>query len=291
LLAGSLRRRISGCKLHFHIVEDNRPKRAAPRSRDGAQTIHRTAALLREIAAARGGGASLQGLAAATGLVPSTAHRMLQALVDEDLLAKDAASRAYRPGPLLYELGLAASPRLDLRRLCRPALERLAEATGDSAYLTIRSGGDALCLDRCEGGFPIKALPLEIGNRRPLGVGAGALAVLAAMTPPEGDNAVAANAGRYPRYRLTAERVQEELEAARRRGHAVTTGRFVARYRGVAVPFGGGNVPAASLCIVAISERLKPERLARVVAFLNREASGLAVLLARQPHPEPTGDW
>lgn len=287
----TVQRTVSRCKPRFHIVEDNRPKRAAPRSRDGAQTIHRTAALLREIAAARSGGASLQGLAAATGLVPSTAHRMLQALVEEDLLAKDAASRAYRPGPLLYELGLAASPRLDLRRLRQPSLARLAEATGDSAYLTIRSGEDALCLDRCEGSFPIKALPLEIGNRRPLGVGAGALAVLAAMTPAEGDAAIAANAARYPRYRLTPERVREELEASRRRGHAVTTGRFVARYRGIAVPFGGGNLPAASLCIVAISERLKPERLERVAALLARECRALGALLARETHPEPAGDW
>ncbi|WP_421991824.1 IclR family transcriptional regulator [Roseococcus sp.] len=262
-----------------------------PRSRDGAQTIHRTAALLREIAAARGGGAPLNRLAAATGLAPSTAHRMLQALVDEELLAKDPASRTYRPGPLLYELGLAAAPQLDLRKLCQPSLQRLAEGTGDTAYLTIRSGGDALSLDRCEGSFPIKALPLDIGNRRPLGVGAGALAVIAAMPRAEGDAAVAANAARYPRYRLTAERVARELEATRARGHAVSTGRFVARYRGVAVPFGGGEVPAASLCIIAISERLKPERQDRILALLVREAATLTALLATQPPPEPTGHW
>ncbi|TCH98774.1 IclR family transcriptional regulator [Roseococcus sp. SYP-B2431] len=262
-----------------------------PRARDGAQTIHRTAALLREIAAARGGGASLNKLAAATGLASSTAHRMLQALVDEDLLAKDLANRAYRPGPLLYELGLAAAPRLDLRKLCQPSLQRLADASGDTAYLTIRSGGDALSLDRCEGSFPIKALPLDIGNRRPLGVGAGALAVLAALTPPEAEEAILANAARYPRYRLTAERVARELEASRTRGHAVSTGRFVARYRGVAVPLRGGDVPAASLAIVAISERLKPERQDRILALLAREATAIADLLACQPHPEPTGHW
>jgi DNA-binding IclR family transcriptional regulator len=263
----------------------------APRFRDGAQTIHRTAALLREIAAARGGGASLNTLASTTGLASSTAHRILQALVGEELLAKDPVNRTYRPGPLLYELGLAASPRLDLRKICQPTLQRLAEATGDTAYLTIRSGGDALSLDRCEGSFPIKALPLEVGNRRPLGVGAGALAVIAAMPGTEGEEAIAANAARYPRYRLTAERVLRELEATRGRGYAVSTGRFVARYRGVAAPFGGGEVPAASLCIIAISERLTPKRQDRIAALLIREAAALNSLLARQPPPEPTGHW
>ncbi|MBS7810424.1 IclR family transcriptional regulator [Roseococcus pinisoli] len=263
----------------------------APRYRDGAQSIHRTAALLREIAAARGGGASLSKLSAATGLVPSTVHRMLQALVDEELLAKDPATRTYRAGPLLYELGLAAAPRLDLRKICAPVLQRIAEATGDSVYLTVRSGDDALTLDRREGSFPIKALPQEIGNRRPLGVGAGALAVLAALPAPEGEALVIANAARYGRYRLTAERVGTELAAARERGHTVSTGRFVARYRGVAVPFGGLETPAASLCVIAISERLKPERIERVAELLHREVAAIGTLLADQAPPEPTGHW
>ena len=270
-------------------MDSDSPK--PPRGRDGAQSIHRTAALLREIAAHRGGGASLSKLAAATGLVPSTVHRMLQALVGEDLLSKDPANRSYRAGPLLYELGLAAVPRVDLRRICGPSLARLAEATGDTAYLTVRSGEDALTLDRQEGSFPIKALPLDIGNRRPLGVGSGALAVLAALPPEEGNALVQANAARYGRYRLTSERVAQELETARERGHAVSTGRFVARYRGVAVPFGGVGAPAASLAIVAISERLKPERIERIAELLRREATASARLLAEQPPPEPTGHW
>lgn len=257
---------------------------AAPLPRDGAQTIHRVAALLREIVAARGQGASLGALAAATGLARPTAHRMLQALVAEQMLAQEVAERTYRPGPLLYELGLAAAPRLDLRALCRQSLERLAEQSGDSAYLTIRSGPDALCLDRCEGGFPIKALPLEIGNRRPLGVGAGALAVLAGLPAAEAEAALAGNAARYPRYRLTETRVREALAQARRDRFSVSTGRFVARYRGVAVPVplpALRGLPAASLSVVAISERLAPPRLERVARLLLREAAALAAILAR----------
>ncbi|MGX9964117.1 IclR family transcriptional regulator [Roseomonas sp. F4] len=261
---------------------DLRQAGASAPPRDGAQTIHRVAALLREIVAARGQAASLGALAAATGLARPTAHRMLQALVAEQMLAQEASARSYRPGPLLYELGLAAAPRLDLRALCRPSLERLAEQSGDSAYLTIRSGEDALCLDRCEGGFPIKALPLEIGNRRPLGVGAGALAVLAALPAEEAEAALARNAARFPRYRLTDARVREALEQARRDRYSVSTGRFVARYRGVAVPVPQHRgLPAASLSIVAISERLAPPRLERVARLLLREATALAALLAR----------
>ena len=256
--------------------------------RDGAQAVHRVAALLRETAAARGEGVPLHALAAATGLTPPTAHRLLQALVQENLVARDEATRSYRPGPLLYELGLAAAPVTDLRRLCQPTLLRVAAGSGDSTYLTVRSGLDALCLDRREGGFPIKAVPLDVGNRRPLGVGAGAVAVLAAMPAAEAEAAIAANAARYPRYRLTADQVRVMLDAARRYGFSVSTGRFVARYRGVAVPVAAHGL-AASIAVTAISERLTPPRLKRVAQFLQREARTLAALLARST-PDPAGD-
>jgi DNA-binding IclR family transcriptional regulator len=127
------------------------------------------------------------------------------------------ATRTYRLGPLLYEFGLAAAPRVDARRLCGPTLDRLAAAAGDAAYLNCRSGNDALCLDRREGTFEVQALPVDVGNRRPLGVGSGALAVLASLPSAEVDAVIEANAGRYRRHGLTAERVHAYVEATRAR--------------------------------------------------------------------------
>jgi len=89
--------------------------------RDGSQAIRRAVTLVREVSASRGG-ASLTDLAAAAGLTQPTAHRVLRALVDEGLLTKHPATCRYTLGPLLFELGLAASPRIDLRPLARPAL-------------------------------------------------------------------------------------------------------------------------------------------------------------------------
>ena len=253
-------------------------------SADGARVVRRAISLLREVSAARGNGATLKMLADSAGLPQPTAHRLLKVLQAEGLLERDAASRAYRLGSLLYEFGLAAVPRVDARRLCAGTLERITRAVGDTTYLNSRSGNDALCLDRREGSFEIHALPIEIGNRRPLGVGAGALAVLASLPSTEADAVIEANARRYRRHGLTAERIRIYVEATRARGFAITSGRIVAQYRGVAIAVGNGigGVPA-SLSVVAVAERLDPRRVEQVARILIREEKSLREMLAIAP--------
>ena len=241
------------------------------------------------MSASRGNGATLTSLADAAGLPQPTAHRLLKSLIGEGLLERDPAARTYRLGPLLYGFGLAAAPRVDARRLCGPTLDRLA-AAGDTAYLRCRSGHDALCLDRREGIFEVHALPVDAGKRRPLGVGSGALAVLASLPSAEVDAVIEANAGRYRRHGLTAERVRFYVGATRARGFAVTSGRIVASYRGVAVAIGNGvgGLPAA-LSVIAIAERLDVRRIEQVARILMRKERALRAILASEPTSQQKG--
>ena len=73
---------------------------------------------------------------------------------------------------------------------------RIAERTGDTVFLNVRSGPDVLCIDRKEGTFPIKTLIIEVGNRRPLGVGAGGIALLMPLPDEELERVVSANEAR-----------------------------------------------------------------------------------------------
>jgi IclR family acetate operon transcriptional repressor len=52
----------------------------------------------------------------------STAHRLLNMLVHRQFAVHDPASRAYRPGPRLAEIGLTAVGTLDVRTRMRPYL-------------------------------------------------------------------------------------------------------------------------------------------------------------------------
>src|SRR5687768_5800755 len=187
----------------------------------GTQSIERALTLLREIAAHNRGGSRLLDLATRTGLQRPTVHRMLKCLATESMVQQDADSHRYFLGPMVFELGLTATPRFNLRETCHPALTRIAEATGDTVFLTQRSGLDSVCLDRREGTFPIKTFTLEIGMRRPLGVGTGSLAILSALSEDEVRHVIASNAPRLPEYGLSPASLLAQVKSAQKRGYAV----------------------------------------------------------------------
>lgn len=249
----------------------------------GTQAIHRAIALLKQVATQHAGGVRLQGLCEEVGLGMPTAHRIMRSLVAEGLVAKDAEG-LYRLGPLTYELGLAAATRLDIRRLCAPSLERLAANSGDTVFLSVRSGLDAVCIDRQEGQYPIKALPLDIGTRRPLGAGANALALLLPLPPEQAHEIIQANTRRFAQFGLQPENIAQMLQQARKLGYLLSDGVVVKGYRGLAVPcVGPDGHPLASLTIAAISTRLGRTRLPELVTLLQREAQRVLLVL-RQAH-------
>ncbi len=155
---------------------------AAARDADpvgGAQSIFRVLRILKYVGAAPARGVGLTDVARDLGLTPPTAHRMLSALLQEGFLALNPKLKTYSLGRESYILGLAAESRHGIKAIAESAVLRLAESTGDTSFLSVRSGHEAVCVDRKTGDFPIKILTLEVGHRRPLGVGAGSLALLA----------------------------------------------------------------------------------------------------------------
>ena len=163
-----------------------------PASSGGTQAVARAAALLREIAA-QPQGSSLADLALRLALERPTAYRILQRLVLEGLVLQDPTSKAYTLGPLLYELGLAAKAPPYFQALAREALSEVARSSGDTVFALVSSGRDSLCIDRQEGDYPIKALLMSPGRRRPLGAGSGSLALLSAMPPDKAQEILQAN--------------------------------------------------------------------------------------------------
>jgi DNA-binding IclR family transcriptional regulator len=189
-----------------------------------AQTVGRAIELLRLIASSQARHLRLIDIAEMAGLDKSTAHRLLQRLVQERMLVRDPGLRGYRLGPLLYELGLAALPASNLREVSQSALQVLARSTGDMAFLVARSGFETVCLDRIAGNFAIQTMTQGVGDRHPLGVGAGGLAILAALNDGEQKIVTRAVSAQLRRYRLTDRLLRERVAMARERGSAVDEG-------------------------------------------------------------------
>jgi DNA-binding IclR family transcriptional regulator len=248
---------------------------AAAAAGSGLQSIYRSALVLRELAAADRMGLRLTDIARRTGLGPPTVHRILKRLVVEGFVTQRRHSRVYSLGPLVYELGLAAATQYDIRAECQSVMETLAQSTGDTVFLNVRSGNDAVCIERKEGWYPIKTLIHEIGSRRPLGVGAGGLALMFSLSEEEVREVMAANAHKIASYgHLTAEKVYELYRLSRSLGYGLTEELTEAGVSAVAIPVTLDEGRAyAALSIIAITSRMHETRRRELVALLREKAA------------------
>jgi DNA-binding IclR family transcriptional regulator len=157
------------------------------------------------------------------GVARSTAHRLLTALRRRGFVMQDRPNGAYRPGPVLYEIGLGAVSRIDIVRVARPVLEQLREETQETASLAVLEGPMIRFVDCAESPRSVR-----VGNRtgvvRPAHASAVGKAILAGLPDAELDR-------RYPGPELppatTSAAVTEtavlraELAEIRARGYAL----------------------------------------------------------------------
>lgn len=210
-----------------------------------------------------------------------TAHRMVSCMLEEQMLEPAGDPKRYRLGSAVFQLGLAATPYFSLRELCDDALERLAQQSGDTVFLAVRSAKNSVILDRREGGFQIKALPLEVGAQRPLGIGAGGLAILAALPEREAAKIMALNAHRLAFHgAIDAPRLAAMVRDTRERSYALDVGNAFPEVTGVGLPILTAGVPVAAISIAAISSRITDERVASYVTLLRGEVERIEGLLA-----------
>ncbi len=193
------------------------------RAANGIQAISRAARLMRLIARGGDEGIRLTDLTRMTGLPHPTIRRILKSLIVERFVYQDDKSRRYYIGPLSFWLGLGTPFKPGFQTAFRPHLEALANFSGYTAYLIMRSGSDAVCLDRIQSDPPVKTSPFGIGGRRPLGIGAGGIAILASMRDADIKRALNSNRRDLESYgRVSLPSVWRAIERTRARKFAFT---------------------------------------------------------------------
>ena len=229
-------------------------------------SLRRGVLLLRLLATAGSRGLALTELAARSALPHPSVHRVLRQLVEERLAEHNPETRRYRLGPLSFELGLAGSTMFDIRDLCEPSMDALAASTADTVYLIARSGFDAVCVHRIEGTFPIRTLVLEVGSRRPLGVGAGGLAILSAIGDEERSEIIERVAPNLPAFGgLSAETLALACKRSHRLGAAVIRDTVNLGVTAIGVAFRNAMGQAVgALSVAAMSQRMTRERLGKI---------------------------
>lgn len=249
----------------------------SPRSA-GSTTLTRACVLLRAVATTFPTGGSLSHIAREVGMNTATAHRLLTALSREGLLTFDPYAKTYHIGFDLLRMAESArevAPDLRLRHALQPVLGRIAARTEDYTYLSIRANRDAVCIDVAEGSYPVTANTLVAGARRPLGVGAAAVALLAALPEREAQRMMELNAPRYPRYSgITRDEVERWLERAREQGYSVNEGRIVPEVSAIGVAFQvPGSGEYAAISVASVTSRMSQDRRQQVLETIREEVA------------------
>jgi len=133
------------------------------RLRTGSQTLLRGLDVLEVVSSGQN---NLAEVANVLHLNRSTVHRLASALVQRRYLSF-VPGYGYGVGPKALEMGYQARTRLDIPRLAREHLEKLAAQTGDAVHLGILDGMRALNLDKIPGRRRIE-ISSKVGERQPL---------------------------------------------------------------------------------------------------------------------------
>ncbi len=197
------------------------------------------------------------------------------------MLVQQAGTRRYSLGPQLFELGISATHQFNLKDICQPVCAALAEQTGDTAFLFLRSGFDAVCIARIQGTYPIQTPSVPVGSRQPLGVSAGGLALLSALSVEEMATVIAAVEPRLAAYGdLDADKLRDLCATAKRAGYATTGNHAVPGVRAIGLPiFDRSNTPIAAITVAATQSRMDARRIATLLPMLKTAAAEVTRLL------------
>jgi IclR family acetate operon transcriptional repressor len=232
----------------FHEVD--RPTAAY----DGTQAIERAASLLVRVVESERP-LAVGELAQTTGLPKSTTSRLVSALERHGLLQR---AGGLQPGPVLLRFA-----RRDLGptlvELATPALERLAEASGETINLGVPTPLGVEHLAQRDSRHFV-GVTNWVGVRVPHELTANGKVFLAFGAVPAADHA----------------HLEPELERIRRLGYATAVDELEEGLSAVAAPVHGAGEVVAALSISGPTGRLTRRRLERLARPLREEAQSLS---------------
>lgn len=163
---------------------------------------------------------SLKILTAETGLHSSTAFRILDSMLSNGFVERDAAGK-YQLGRKLLSLGSRVNAQSDVRQTALPVMAHLRDELGESINLTIREGDEVVYIEKAT---PNRMMHVQqlVGSRAPLHVTAVGKLMLAIAGEEECRGyAMRTNLPAYTRNTINnLPRLLQEAEGLRSQGYA-----------------------------------------------------------------------
>lgn len=245
-----------------------------PRSSGQVRSLTRALSIMRHLAASADG-MTLTELAEASGLPPSTTHRLLTTLESERFVRPDSHGGIWRIGVASFFVGSAFARSRDILTMARPYLRRLMEMSGETSNLFLENDGEAVCIGQIESRHAMRAIT-GVGGRVMLHSSGSGKALLAHLEPSRRNMLINTMTYRIVTPTTITDRdgLRDELSRIRSRGYAVDDEEHALGLRCVAAPvfdeFGYG---VAGISISGPSARIPSERLGALGKLVAQAAS------------------
>ncbi len=219
---------------------------------------------------------SVKAAAEHLGVVPSTAHRLLSALMYRDFAAQ-GRNHLYSAGPALVARHEGPVTIGALRTAAHPGLELLHERVGETAQLMVLHRGNIRFVDGIESEATLR-VGVRIGDQMPAYCSAGGKALLAELSNADLDRLYQRGLPPWPTARITTlGELKRRLATVREAGYGTNieeTEQGVCGL-GVTVHTSGGR-PIAAFTLAVPSTRFKREDVSGHVSALHASAADTA---------------
>jgi len=224
------------------------------------------------------------------GLSRSTTHRYVATLARLGYLQQDAATRRYRLGPRVLDLGFSAINSMELREVAAPHLRRLSDETGFTVNLGILDGTDVVYVERCRSAQRRQReidLDLHVGSRLPAYCTSLGKVLLAFLPRAEQVETLAAIelVRRGPRTITSRSALASELKRVRASGFATNNEELAYGLRSIAAPvLSREGVAVAAINLAVHSSMVSLEQLAaRLLGPLQAASAEISANLGYRP--------
>lgn len=214
------------------------------------------------------------------GLHKSTVSRILATLEENALVERHPTSGRFRLGVGVIELASPMLANLDVRRVARPFLEELTDATGESTGLLVWSEGAAVSVEQV-------ASPRRVKHTIPLGtqfrehVSASVKVFLAEAPAQEVHRLIDRGLPRYTeRSVVDPGEYAETLRQVKVRGYAVNDGETSDEEVGIAAPvYDHRDRPVAAVLLSSPRYRTPSEKIEKLGPQVKQTATEISVRL------------
>ena len=223
---------------------------------------------------------SLGELTTASGWAKSTVHGLLSSMRSCGLVEQEPDSGRYSLGVRLFEYGSAVNSTRSIIALSKEPMDRLVQATGESASLSMLDRGEALVLLHAE---PDSAFHIvsETGAHLPAFCTAQGKVLLSALSDAAVRRIFEAQFQQFtPHSVSSADALLKELETVRKTGYAIENGEFKIGVRGIAAPI-KDHTGAIRYCagLIGMFRRVDSDEFRAATAEVIKTAAALSEAL------------